>query len=483
MKRTVIIIFIFITSCSGVGEYLRKQFTLREILPKAYWIHNFNWDISPDIMLEEDFATSAVSRLYKVIIDSACRQFSMTEINEMLTFHKEGSPDTSALFRKLMSNSNRTGKKAITMMYLKKKGYKNNAGIEAYYSNDYETAMDFFRSKIRDDLDSTYINFLFLGKCYSALNDYQNALNSYMIAGKFDPKNSESYYQMAVIYYNKLEDYAQAELMINKALKLDRQNTMFQDFLGKIYCAEGEYKKGINEFNRLLADKSYNIDFLTTRGLAYGMLGNHSLAIHDFQKALKMDSTNKYALVRFGNLYTNEKKYDSAKYYFTKAIFHYPGDNVNYIYRADARIISNDTLGAIQDYTKALEIKEDAGARNSRGFAYLGLGKFKKAEEDFKVLTRNAGVGYYAHLNIAYAYNNLGYTKYKTGEGDSALVYIGKSLKLKPDNPYAYRNLALVYLSRHENTRACEALEKARALKFSDLYGSEVDELISKHCN
>lgn len=63
-----------------------------------------------------------------------------------------------------------------------------------------------------------------------------------------------------------------------------------------------------------------------------------------------------------------------------------------------------------------------------------------------------------------------------------ALNDINKSLKMYPENSYAYKIKALIYIEKNELKTACENLEIAKNKKYKQTYGNEVDELITKYC-
>ena len=59
---------------------------------------------------------------------------------------------------------------------------------------------------------------------------------------------------------------------------------------------------------------------------------------------------------------------------------------------------------------------------------------------------------------------------------------INHSLILLPNNSYAYKNRALVYLNRKDNDKGCADLNKAIELGYTEQYGDEVIKLINENC-
>jgi Tfp pilus assembly protein PilF len=63
-----------------------------------------------------------------------------------------------------------------------------------------------------------------------------------------------------------------------------------------------------------------------------------------------------------------------------------------------------------------------------------------------------------------------------------AIEDINKSLKIYPENSYAYKIKALIYIEKKDFKTACENLELAQSKKYKQTYGNEVEELIAKYC-
>jgi len=83
---------------------------------------------------------------------------------------------------------------------------------------------------------------------------------------------------------------------------------------------------------------------------------------------------------------------------------------------------------------------------------------------------------------LALSFNNRGYCLLQSGDPESAIKDIDYSLVLFPSNSYAYRNRAKVHLYLKDTPAACLDLQKALEFGFSNMYGSEVQELKEIHC-
>ena len=82
----------------------------------------------------------------------------------------------------------------------------------------------------------------------------------------------------------------------------------------------------------------------------------------------------------------------------------------------------------------------------------------------------------------AFMLNNRGYARLKAGDPKNALKDIERSIKLGPENSYAYRNLGLVHQALDNKDKACEAFETALKKGYTQRYGDDVKEIHKTYC-
>ncbi len=134
---------------------------------------------------------------------------------------------------------------------------------------------------------------------------------------------------------------------------------------------------------------------------------------------------------------------------------------------------------ALSSFNKAIELdpsNKDA-VFNRAYYVKQKTGDYKGAIEDY-----NFYIKHYKQNDDAFAYNNMGFCKYKLNDFDAALNDINKSLELNENNPMAYKNRALIYLAKGENETACADLQKALELGFTKKFGDEAQKLASENC-
>lgn len=188
-----------------------------------------------------------------------------------------------------------------------------------------------------------------------------------------------------------------------------------------------------------------NASHFFKNGSAKFQLENYKSAIDDFDQAIELENDYVDAYYVRALCYGNLKKYDKAINDFNKVIALNPEYKDAYINRGYYVLEkTGDFQGAIDDYNSFLDLNKEG--------------------------------------DNAFAYNNRGYAKYKLNDYEGAMKDIQESIRLNPDNSFVYKNRALIYLSLDSINFACQDLEKANTLGFSEDYGQEANDLITKFC-
>jgi tetratricopeptide (TPR) repeat protein len=300
----------------------------------------------------------------------------------------------------------------------------------------------------------------------------------------------------------------------------------------------GNNDKAIASLDKAIVQNPSAYDLFHARGRAYVGLEKFQEAVDDFTKALQLNP-------KAAEVYNSRGLILSALGYFDEAIvdaenaMQYAVEsnekNVALTIRADVKRLKKDYVSAIKDYEMILAANPEPGVeincllsiakslgalkRNEEAVAYLErltksypemtvgftnlafryaeMGNYKKAIElNEKVIAleqKNANKSDLAEVAgkvivkggsivIALAYNNKGYAEYKLGNTQAAMASINHSISLYPENSYAYRNRALVYLALKNNVSACIDIDKALELGFTRSYGDELEKLRLSEC-
>ena len=126
-----------------------------------------------------------------------------------------------------------------------------------------------------------------------------------------------------------------------------------------------------------------------------------------------------------------------------------------YFFRADRKYIEGDFSGAIQDYSKAIDLNPNyAFAYFTRCISYAALKQYERAIQDYdKAIELNP--------NYADAYNNRSNCYLSKHELEKALEDCNKALQLSPNYPEFHHTLASVYLALEQDQNAVDSFTKA----------------------
>lgn len=180
-----------------------------------------------------------------------------------------------------------------------------------------------------------------------------------------------------------------------------------------------------------------------------------------------------------GNIQFRLKAYDEALNLYTQAVTISPDFEEAFYSRAFCYTKKKDYNKAIDDFSKVIEINpKNAGAFINRAFyARERIGDFAGAVKDY-----DQAISLLSETNSAFALNNRGHAKYMLQDTLGAITDINRSLEIDPENPYAYRNRAIVLLATGQTNEACKDLMRAKELGYEQLYGNDINELTAKYC-
>jgi len=123
---------------------------------------------------------------------------------------------------------------------------------------------------------------------------------------------------------------------------------------------------------------------LSNRGAAHVRLGQHDLALADFDAALQVDYDNVQAYQNRGGAYLSLDQYENAIKDFDQAIKLNSRWALAYKCRCDARAQWGHELDkALEDCDKYMRLNPGVAAYATRGFLYLRLGRDSDAIADF----------------------------------------------------------------------------------------------------
>jgi tetratricopeptide (TPR) repeat protein len=172
---------------------------------------------------------------------------------------------------------------------------------------------------------------------------------------------------------------------------------------------DGDYEGAAEAFNRafgLSVHGDYAYEAVHYASLSYQALGDNDKAIHEYEKAVKVNSTDDRLYLDMGNLLYSQGRY-------------------------------GDALDALEN---AVRLNDDSTNRYSLGQAYLKLERYSEAANQFEKIAKTGGD--YSRNG----YFGLGLTYRAEGKYDAAVDYFQRAYDKDHDFYDAYAEIGYTYI-------------------------------------
>ena len=232
---------------------------------------------------------------------------------------------------------------------------------------------------------------------------------------------------------------------LNKAIELDSNYSYPYGRRGLLNVLHRRFEQAVEDYSKFISLTTDSIELFngyTDRGTAKMYLNDFQGAVEDYEIAILLNPNDISVYQNLGGIYTEMGDSKKSLEILFKGLEIYPNEagllnNIGFQY-----IINENFTEAISFFNRAIdEDKTDYTAMGNRAFCFIKLNELKKARKD-----------------------------------------LDNSLKLKPDNAYAYKYNAIYYIAKKDKENTCVNLEKANSLGYSNIYDNEVNDLILKHC-
>ena len=221
----------------------------------------------------------------------------------------------------------------------------------------YDEAIKYYEKSIElDPYDSKV--YYYMGYAYYYKGNYDEAIRYYKKCIEIDPFNAKvgyCYFNIGLVYERKNND-DEAIKYCKKAIETNYDGIYYcYSFLGNIYLRIGNDDEAIKYFeksielmpNTVLAYRYYN-----SLGVALQNNGNFDDTIKCYE--VKPNIVKPYCDMGFA--YCKKRNFEKAIKCYDEAIKLNPNYSFLYGARADIKRITFDYAGAIEDYSKAIEI-------------------------------------------------------------------------------------------------------------------------------
>ena len=295
------------------------------------------------------------------------------------------------------------------------------------------------------------------------------------------------------------------------ALRLAPDSAEARYVLAVTLNGAGRTKDAIDELNRALAIRPNYEDARRQLGLVLADTGQIDAAIIEFKKAIALRPTSPSGYATMGYALLQASRYKESAEAFEEAVRIAPDIFTGYQQLGTAYQYLGDNDRALENYRKAIAIRESAPAYSNIGALLHQRGDFQGAADAYRhaiAIRPNAAT---THGNLGDALSRLGQTaearaeyleairlfetdlrvnpndarsmiflavaSQKAGRPDSAKKYVSSALKLLPDNPDVLYRAATVSVLEGDSPAALTHLEHAIKNGFSKTYAAADDDL------
>lgn len=247
-----------------------------------------------------------------------------------------------------------------------------------------------------------------LADCYKALNQYHKAIEIWEQYLIHDDRNITVLTRVADAY-RKIRDFKKSKQQYLKVLDMESNNAYALIGLGHLHYDFKEYRDALYYWTKMfeLNENSVDIRVLTSIGNCHRKLKTFDKGVYFFERALKLDPKNFYALFGLADCYRGMNQQYRSIEYWDKILAMDPENKVILTRVGDAYRNTGDYRKAEEYYNKAMDIDFDIYAALGLALICKGEGRFDEAAERLKSLIRNDPKNYRPYIDLADCYVNL----------------------------------------------------------------------------
>ncbi len=251
-----------------------------------------------------------------------------------------------------------------------------NLGLTHERMGKFDKAIDYYLTARNTDPKNPLIE-LNIGLLYDGLNDSLTARRHYSRAIALDSTYVFAYHNRAISYHIN-NRFAEALNDCDKVLRFDSiaVRTRFQKAL--TLMALTRYEASILEFNHAIRLEPNNHQLYYSRGLAYLYQQDTVTAINDFIKSSELSPTDVTPYLYLASVYYSRSDYHKSLEYANKLLA-IQENGPGYYGRAACHQMLGDTVRALADYDKAIEVNKYYDAYLEKAKLLAASGFYLKA--------------------------------------------------------------------------------------------------------
>lgn len=214
------------------------------------------------------------------------------------------------------------------------------------------------------------------------LKEYDNALNFFEEALRFQPGKADFYAEIGRAY-SKIGDNELAQIAFEEALSIDPDHLIAKQGIATVKA--GNDPDLIKTLTEVIDDSSANSQTFKQRGYYQMNNGDLENALKDFSEAIKLDDMDPETFFYRGKVYGKLKSWKEAEKNLSKAIELDPQNPEYFLARGQNRYLSKALQEALADFTIFINLDpENPSAYYHRGITYQRLKEMGLACQDIK---------------------------------------------------------------------------------------------------
>lgn len=328
--------------------------------------------------------------------------------------------------------------------------------------------------------------FFFEGLRERLSGNYKQAVSYYLICQSINDKSPVILYEYANILFS-LKDYESAKNQMERACKLDPENTTYLNFLCEIYNNLNDFDSSISVYEHLLKDAPGNTDYIyylyvlnrykedyktalyylemlekkvpfndlliLYKSEIYGLLNKPKQALKCLTDLHKSFPDNPKYMAYIGTYYIHDKNISKATEWFEKAV---ATDQTASIYNFDLgniRLSQSDTLGFENYYLSAVSsryVEYDSKIQRlmpllaDQNFLKNNYSSLKKILLQLIESEGNEPNSYFIYANFLTDIN----------QKKEAIPYFKSAISLDENNEQIWHNLLLLLIDENQENEA-----------------------------
>ncbi len=278
----------------------------------------------------------------------------------------------------------------------------------------YEEAADSYRKVLETDPDNIFA-LRGLGDAYRGLQRFQEAISAWERYVQIKSQDFCVYTRLGDAH-KKLNHFQEAERYYLKTLEISPGDKYAYLGLANLYYRMGREDDAIQYSDRLLAlDEANFINVLTMVGNILRRRKDFTAAIGYYERALRIDPKNVYALYGIGDAYRGLQRYADAVASWKKIMEQEPENETVLTRLGDACLNLGEPEKAKAFYQRALEVSDSEYARLGMGRALRKEGRHEPAPDDHRPPAEHPPADLRVALEMAAAYAEKGDRKSVVG--------------------------------------------------------------------